>query len=86
MLHRLAGPLVAALLVGALPALPAAAAPSPSAVVATSCSAGFVRARVGGSVKCLHAGEYCARRYHRAYRRHHFKCVRIHGIWRLEER
>jgi hypothetical protein len=86
MRHRLARPLVAASLVVAFVAPPASIAAPPPATAARTCSAGFEKARVGGHVKCLRAGEYCAKRFHRAYRGHGFKCVRVHGTLRLKER
>lgn len=60
-----------------------AASPVPRAVAAKTCSGRYVKAHVGGHVKCLGSGEYCAKRYHRAYRRYGFKCVRVHGVLRL---
>jgi hypothetical protein len=86
MRHRLTAPLLAASLAAALVAPPASIAASPTAAAARSCSSGYVKAHVGGSAKCLRAGEYCAKRYHRAYHRHGFKCVRVRGTLRLEDR
>jgi hypothetical protein len=42
--------------------------------------------RVGGVVKCLRAGEYCARRYQRQYIRYGFTCSKrdYRGAWHLE--
>jgi len=55
------------------------------AVVARSCPSGFTHAVIGGSQKCLHAGEYCAHRDARQYRRYGFVCVRVRGVYRLED-
>ncbi len=57
----------------AAPAAPVSHA-SPLAVVKT-CASGYTRAIIGGSVKCLHAGEFCAIRYQRQYRRYGYYCV-----------
>jgi hypothetical protein len=46
-----------------------AAAPS------KTCPRGYVRAVVGGAIKCLHAGEFCASRYNTTYRRYGFVCL-----------
>lgn len=51
---------------------------------AKTCPDGFTHALIGGHQKCLHAGEYCARRYARQYRRYHFACDRVRGTYRLE--
>jgi hypothetical protein len=40
-------------------AAPAHAAAPPRAVAAKSCSSGYTRAVINGSVKCLRAGEFC---------------------------
>jgi hypothetical protein len=42
---------------------------------AKKCHAGYVRAVIGGKVKCLHSGQFCATRYNRSYRRYGFICV-----------
>lgn len=55
----------------AAPARPLAAAPTQ---YAKTCSPGYVRATVGGSVKCLHSGQFCSRSYQTAYRRYGFVC------------
>lgn len=81
--------MAAAVLAAALAAAPGvapAAAPhrhAPTASIAKHCSSGYTRARIGGEIKCLHAGEYCAKRYRRQYRRHGFVCRRQRGVWRL---
>src|SRR4051812_7705376 len=40
-----------------------------------TCSPAFVRAIIGGEVKCLHAGEFCAARYERQYEGYGFVCL-----------
>jgi hypothetical protein len=49
---------------------------APVAAVAKTCSSGYEHAVVSGSHKCLRRGQFCARRYHRQYRRYGFRCVR----------
>jgi hypothetical protein len=55
------------------------------AAVAKLCSAGFRHAVIGGQQKCLRAGEYCAHRYDRQYRRYGYRCIRrdSHGSYHL---
>jgi hypothetical protein len=73
--------LIAALLaVGAL-ALPAAAPASPIATVA--CRSHYTSATIAGSHKCLHGGEYCARRYQRQYERYGYECSAAYSPPRL---
>ncbi len=57
------------------------ARPAPRASVA-SCTYG----RIGGHVKCLRRGEYCARRYERQYERYGFTCSKRdrRGRWHLQ--
>lgn len=77
---------VAAAALAATPAVAPAAAPhrlAPTASIAKHCHSGYTRARIGGEIKCLHAGEYCANRYRRQYRRYGYVCRRLHGVWRL---
>jgi hypothetical protein len=71
--RRIVGAL-AALSIGAasLPAL--GSAHTPTMAPSKSCSSSFVRARIGGATKCLHAGEYCAKAYKNQYRRYGFTC------------
>jgi hypothetical protein len=40
-----------------------------------SCGEGSTRGIIGGAVKCLKAGEFCARAHSLAYRRYHFRCA-----------
>ena len=49
---------------------------------AASCTYG----RIGGVVKCLRRGEYCARRFERQYERYGFSCDKLDylGRWHLE--
>jgi hypothetical protein len=51
---------------------------------AKTCPSGFTHATIGGEQKCLHAGEYCSHAEGGQYRRYHFKCVRVNGVYRLE--
>jgi hypothetical protein len=78
MRKRIAGATVALLLAAVPVAAPPAGADAvhaaPVAAVAKSCPSNFVRATIGGAVKCLHAGEFCAKRYQRQYRRYGFTC------------
>jgi hypothetical protein len=64
--------LVTTLLAAAALAAPAGVPASPVAHV--SCGSGFRSATIGGSHKCLHGGEYCARRYERQYERYGYEC------------
>lgn len=66
----------AALALTATPALASAApAATPIAAVAKTCSAGFVHATIGGSEKCLRAGEFCAHGYNRQYQHYGYRCT-----------
>jgi hypothetical protein len=58
-----------------------AAKPAPKASIA-SCTYG----RIGGRIKCLRRGEYCARRYERQYERYGFRCSKLDylGRWHLQ--
>lgn len=64
-------------------ALPLAAPASP--VAHAACSSRFTSATIGGSHKCLHAGEYCARRYERQYERYGYRCSASYDPPRLRE-
>jgi hypothetical protein len=75
MRNHLAALMAAAAVLGS-GALPSAWAGIPAAVVAKTCHAGFVHAKVGGKEKCLHSGEFCATRYNNDYKRYGFKCVK----------
>ncbi|MGB2875649.1 MAG: hypothetical protein WBB76_09290 [Gaiellaceae bacterium] len=57
------------------PAAPAQFAP---VAVTKTCSAGYTHAVIGGAEKCLRAGEYCAHRYDRQYRRYGYRCIRYY--------
>ena len=68
----------------AAPAAPALqAAPT---LAAKTCSSGYKHAVIGGQEKCLRAGEFCAHRYDRQYRRYGYRCTRYYanvGRYRL---
>jgi hypothetical protein len=51
-----------------------------------SCSPGFRSATIGGSHKCLHGGEYCARRFERQYERYGYECSTYYAPPRLRRR
>jgi hypothetical protein len=51
------------------------AAAIPTTALARSCPSWDVHAVIGGSQKCLGAGEFCAVRYNREYHRYGFNCV-----------
>jgi hypothetical protein len=74
----------AVLFVIAALALPASVSASPTAHV--SCSSHYTSATIGGSHKCLHAGEYCARRYERQYERYSYECSTSYSPPRLRRR
>jgi hypothetical protein len=44
--------------------------------IAKSCSASYRHAVIGGAEKCLRAGQYCAQRYDRQYRRYGYRCIK----------
>jgi hypothetical protein len=50
----------------------------------SSCRRGFTPGVIGGRHECLHAGEFCARRYARRYRRYGFVCILVRRHYRLE--
>jgi hypothetical protein len=54
------------------------------AASAKTCRHGYTHAVIGGSEKCLHAGEYCSHAEARQYPRYHFECVQVNGTYRLE--
>jgi hypothetical protein len=58
----------------------------PSGASAKTCSGSYTHAVIGGSQKCLRAGEYCARAEKRQYTRYGFSCVVVGGTYRLERR
>ena len=58
---------------------PAASAHRPAPIRATaakSCSHGYKRGVINGSVKCLRRGEFCAHSADSQYRRYGFRCTR----------
>jgi hypothetical protein len=65
---------LAAAPVGSALAAPTSARHHVIAIAAKSCSAGFRRGVIGGAVKCLRRGEYCAVRYRSQYRRYGYAC------------
>lgn len=84
---RSGGPLKKRLIVAALTsalalaggtAAPAAHAHFSPVAVAKRCSAGYRHAVIAGAEKCLHAGQFCAHRYDRQYRRYGFRCIRYY--------
>lgn len=48
------------------------------AVIARTCSSGYTRAVINGSVKCLRRGEFCTHSADRQYRRYGFRCTRYY--------
>ena len=67
----------------AAPSAPAGFSP---VIVTRTCSAGYTHAVIGGAEKCLRAGEFCAHRYDRQYRRYGYRCIRYYanvGRYRL---
>lgn len=56
-----------------------------SATASKVCHRG-VPAQIGGQSKCLQAGEYCATRYERQYKRHGFECSTRYRPPRLRRR
>lgn len=59
--------------------------PSPTSTPSVHrCRRGFRSASIGGRHVCLHAGEFCAKRYRKQYHRYHFSCVLIGRRYRLE--
>jgi hypothetical protein len=64
--------------------LPASVGATP--IAHTACSAHYTSATIGGAHKCLHAGEYCARRYEREYVRYGYECSLAYKPPRLRRR
>jgi hypothetical protein len=62
--------------------VPATAPAQPTATAARMCTGSYTTARIGGAIKCLRSGEFCARRYASQYRRYGFICE---SSGRLEE-
>jgi hypothetical protein len=63
-------------LVGVVPVVaPAAQLAARTAHVTKSCSAGYTRAVIGGSQKCLRRGQFCAKAYRSQYVRYGYRCV-----------
>jgi hypothetical protein len=75
----LAAPAAPASQTNASPAAPKSAPTAQQAApvsVLKTCGRGYTRAVIGGQVKCLRAGEFCAHRYDRQYRRYGYRCIR----------
>jgi hypothetical protein len=73
--------LAAVVAVGASAGVPAASASQRSstrAVVASTCSSGYTRGVINGSVKCLRRGEFCTHSADRQYRRYGFRCTQYY--------
>jgi ABC-type sugar transport system substrate-binding protein len=70
--------LAAVLSIAAGSAASAAPAHFSPTIVAKTCSAGYKHAVIGGAEKCLRAGEFCAHRYDRQYKRYGFRCIRYY--------
>lgn len=69
--------IAAAAIAAAMAAAPGIAlAGAPAAVAKKKCAAGYVRAVIGGEVKCLHAGQYCDRAHEAKYREKGFTCTK----------
>lgn len=75
---------VATLLAATALALPASVGAAPVAHIA--CSSHYVSATIEGAHKCLHAGEYCARRANRQYERYGYECSTAYSPPRLRRR
>ena len=64
---------------GATAPIPAASATQPGvstrAVIAKTCSSGYKRGVINGSVKCLRRGEFCTHSADNQYRRYGFRCT-----------
>ena len=60
----------------AAPARPLAATP---AAALKTCSSGYTHAVIGGSEKCLRAGEFCTHAYDSQYRRYGYRCTRYYA-------
>jgi hypothetical protein len=75
----LAAPAAPASQTSASPAVPNSAPTAQKAApvaVLKTCGRGYTRAVIGGQVKCLRAGQFCAHRYDRQYRRYGYRCIR----------
>lgn len=60
----------------AAPAAPASQQSAAPVSTLKTCGSGYTRGVIGGEVKCLRAGEFCAHRYDRQYRRYGYRCTR----------
>jgi hypothetical protein len=77
--------LAAAMLVTLAVAVPGAPTAVAGPVARAACSRD-VPATIGGTHKCLGAGEYCATRYERQYERYGFVCSSRYSPPRLRRR
>jgi hypothetical protein len=75
---------IAAVLAVAAMGLPAGASATP--VAHAACSSHYTSATIGGSHKCLHAGEYCSLSEAGQYRRYGYECSRAYSPARLRRR
>lgn len=79
--RKVVAALVTAVAVGAGASIPAASASQAAparVVIAKTCSAGYKRGVINGSVKCLRRGEFCTHSADRQYRRYGFRCIRYY--------
>jgi len=67
-------------------AVPGVAGATASPVAHIACSSHYTSATIGGSHKCLHAGEYCSRSYARQYTRYGYECSTAYSPARLRRR
>lgn len=93
-MHRKLSTVAAVLsLAVAVPAVGSTAVAAPSrsshrshaAVAAKHCGGGYKHAVIGGSQKCLRAGEFCSRSHKREYPKYGYRCDKRdrNGRWHL---
>jgi hypothetical protein len=77
--RKVVASLAAVVAVGASAPIPAASAAQRGvptrAVIAKTCSSGYTRGVINGSVKCLRRGEFCTHSADSQYRRYGFRCT-----------
>ena len=80
----LIGLTVACALAGSAPVVSA----KPVATEAPQVTASCTYAKIGPRIKCIAAGQYCARRYQRYYLRNGYSCSKLdyRGQWHLVRR
>ena len=71
--------LMSALAVAGGTASPAAPSHLSPVAISKTCGSGYKHAVIGGAEKCLRAGEFCAHRYDRQYRRYGYRCIRYYA-------